>query len=426
MADIDQHRLTNPHESLVTAREAAEILGVKLATLYAYVSRGLLGSTPADEGRSRLYARSEVEALRARRNARTRGGPTAGAALRWGDPVLDSSITEMTPHGPVYRGRPALALVERDVAFESVAELLWTGPLPARRAAWPRGPSATSLASLAGLVPEGATPLSAISLFLAATAARDHGRYDTRPETVLARARALVPGMAASLALVLAPRRIAAALRARSVAETVVLAAGRRPDASSLRDVNRALVLCADHELNVSAFAARVVASAKADLYACLQAALAALSGPLHGGFLERIEAVAAEIDRPERAARVVYERTRRGDGVPGFFHPLYPDGDPRARPLLDAARRLGARSPRVQALLALVDAMREAGLGAPTIDVGLAALGAALGLPPGSAVGIFAVGRSAGWIAHVIEQYEARFLIRPRARYVTRARRAR
>jgi citrate synthase len=133
---------------------------------------------------------------------------------------------------------------------------------------------------------------------------------------------------------------------------------------------------------------------------------------------VERVEALVAETASAERARQVVHERARRGELVPGFGHPLYPHGDPRAEPLLDAARAFSGRKPAVRTLFALIEAMRESGRPAPTIDAGLVAVSAALGMPRGFGVALFAVGRTAGWVAHVLEQYEAGFLIRPRALY--------
>ena len=160
-------------------------------------------------------------------------------------------------------------------------------------------------------------------------------------------------------------------------------------------------------------------ASAGADLYACVSAGLAALSGPRHGGIADRIEALVGEVARPERARDVVQARTRRGEELPGFGHPLYPAGDPRGALLLAAAAAHAPRSPRLRTIAALVDAMRDAGRDPPTLDIGLAAVGAALGLEPRTHVALFAVGRAAGWLAHTFEQRAANFLLRPRARYV-------
>jgi citrate synthase len=184
------------------------------------------------------------------------------------------------------------------------------------------------------------------------------------------------------------------------------------------RALDAALVLMADHELNASTFAARIAASAGADLYACVSAALATLSGPRHGGASLRVEAFADEVGSPPRAADVVRSRLQRGDPLPGFGHRLYPDGDPRGGHLISAARRLPGRSARLRTLLALADAVRSQGGEPPNSDLGLVALTSALGLPAGAAPAIFALGRCAGWIAHVLEQRADPRLLRPRARY--------
>jgi citrate synthase len=399
----------------LTASEAARFLGVKRPTLYAYVSRGLVRSRARGEGRERQYLRSDLAKLKAARRGRAPAGGVSGA-LHWGEPVLESSITRITADGPLYRGRLATELARANRPFEAVAELLWCGALPERTPAWRCAGLGVPARRLASFLDETSSPLSALSLLLGGLGARDSGRFDPSPQSVLQRARTLVRRMAASLALPGAAERVPAALAASGVAAAVAMAARGSRDPDLVRVIDQALVLVADHELNVSAFAARVAASAGADLYASLAAALAALSGPKHGGFVERVEALVAETGSPERARQVVHERARRGELIPGFGHPLYPQGDPRAEPLLEAARALSARKPAVRTLFALIEAMRESGRPAPTIDTGLVAVSAALGMPRGFGVALFAVGRTAGWVAHVLEQYEAGFLIRPRA----------
>jgi len=252
-----------------------------------------------------------------------------------------------------------------------------------------------------------------------ALALADPARHGVSNEAQLGRARLLLRGLAASLALPDRPERAQQALRAETVARSVLVAFGQRPRRDAERALDRTLVLCADHELNPSTFAARVAASTGADLYACVSAALAALSGPLHGGACDRVETLVAEAGPAARAGKALDERLRRGDAVPGFGHPLYPRGDPRARLLLRTAQALRSRSPELKTLLAIVDAMSGRGREAPTLDAGLVAVAAALGLPRGAAVGLFAVGRTAGWIAHALEQQAAGFVLRPRARYV-------
>jgi citrate synthase len=424
---VDQRRFDNQpiasaaaeSSAFVSGQDAAKLLGVKRETLYAYASRGLVRSEPgAGKGRERRYHRDDLERLKARHDARAGHGPVAAAALRWGEPVLESALTAIDARGPRYRGRPAIELAEA-VPFESVAELLWTGVLPEPARLWPSSPIGVRLGPIASLVPEGVAPMTALGLAIPALAAADPDRLGGGLDEEIRRARVLVRRMAALAGLPGGVSRVKAAIEEPSVARVLLVALGARPGARSEQAMNRALVLLADHELNASSFTARVAASAGADLYACVSAGLATLSGPRHGGLVPRVEALVAEAGRPERARAVIQDRARRGEEIPGFGHPLYPEGDPRARPLLDAAAGLAPKNAALQTLLALVEAMREAGRPAPTVDVGLAAITCSLALPRGSGTALFAVGRTAGWIAHAFEQRAAGFLLRPRARYI-------
>jgi len=422
MDDIDQRRLSNQYKESLSAREAATFLDVKLATLYAYASRGLVRSVPGGKGRARQYLKADLERLRARRDARSGHGPVAANALQWGEPVMDTAITAIDPEaGPVYRGRSAVELAAAETPFEAVAELLWTGELPTAPAEWIAQDFPMSVAGLRRLLPDDLQPLPALSTVVPLLASWDPGRFAVRSEAIAPRARILIRRLAAALALGRRKQGFADAFEGGSVAHAVSAALGSQAGDDGISAINRALVLCADHELNASAFAARVAASTGADIYACVGAALAALSGPRHGGAASRVEALVNEIARPEDVERVINERASRGEPVEGFGHPLYPDGDPRGQMLVTLARDVAPQSRPVRTCLALVDAMERRGRGGATIDVGLVALSSALGLSSGSAVGIFAVGRCAGWVAHAKEQYEAGYLVRPRARYLVR-----
>ena len=175
--------------------------------------------------------------------------------------------------------------------------------------------------------------------------------------------------------------------------------------------IRRTLVLLADHELNPSAFAARVAASTGASLAAATLAGLATLSGPLHGGMGARVRglAAAAALEGPRQ---VVAARLAHWTPPPGFGHPLYPDGDPRAQALLKSFQ---ISLP----LAALREAVEDATGARETIDFALAALTKALNLPEDAPFILFAVARSAGWLAHALEQAREGTPIRPRARYV-------
>ena len=252
-------------------------------------------------------------------------------------------------------------------------------------------------------------------------------RHGVRPEVEAARARGLVAEAAALCGMAGASggwgRVEAARAAGPSVARRLARAAGASDDEVA-RALDGALILCGDHGLNVSSFTARTIASAGSDLYACLQGALAAMGGPLHGGATERVEALVATLASSARGVEgELGEKLRRGDPVPGFGHTLYPQGDPRATVLLRWAEARqgwpGVDGAALQAALELVEVMEAAGQPRPNLDVGLVSLRAALGLPRGFALAIFAVGRVAGWTAHVLEQRASDHLIRPRARYV-------
>jgi len=162
---------------------------------------------------------------------------------------------------------------------------------------------------------------------------------------------------------------------------------------------------------------ARCVASTGATPYAVVSAALGALSGRRHGGASARAEALFTEIARGGDPMAVMAGRLSRGEDLPAFGQFLYPNGDPRAAAILDAVVRIvpGTRN--------LIEAAATAGTRLtgrhPNVDFALAAVATGLGLPQSSALALFVVGRTVGWIAHAIEQYESGILIRPRARYV-------
>lgn len=402
----------------IHARAAAELLGVKRETLYVYVSRGLVRSIPAPgSARARLYHREDLTRLRSRASARRGHVGAAASALRFGEPVLDTAVGTVDLTGPVYRGRSALALEEASTRFEEVCELLWDGQYVFRV----QGQPTTLPPSLDGLprtVGSEARPFDAMLLAAASLAASDRA-FDASRGATLRRAGVVIRALVAATAAPASRAAMASSFEERGVAEALLVALGARATPRAVRALDGALVLSADHELNASTFAARVAASAGASLPSCLVAALATLSGSLHGAATARVEALLDEIRHPERALEVVRARLVRGEGVPGFGHPLYPEGDPRGARLIERARALAPRSRTTRTVAALTTAMDLLAGERPTLDVGLVALASALGLRRGSALVVFAVGRLAGWIAHVLEQRQAGFILRPRARYV-------
>jgi citrate synthase len=363
--------------------------------------------------------------MQTKRDARRGDAPIAAGAMNWGQPVLDSSITEIRDDAPYYRGRSSVDLVELGHSFESVAELLWTGILPKVSPVWTENPeSVAGLGQLgkrfAKLLRSAEHPLDVLMAIVPTLALGDDRRLARTETTELSIARSLIPQMAAALALPSSRRLAAEALEKTTIAKSLLTVWGLTPNRRRSRAVDRALVLVADHELNVSTFAARIAASADADLYACISSALGAFSGPRHGEACDQIEALVDQIGSAELAPSTVRDRLRRGEGIPGLGgHPLYPSGDPRGTALLEWAEAQPDRPARYQTLIALLDATALVDPTPPSLDCGLVALCFSLGLPRGAPSALFAIGRVAGWVAHVREQREARALLRPRARFV-------
>ena len=401
------------------ARAAAELLGVKRATLYAYVSRGLLKALPGT-GRESRYLRAEVERLRTRAVARS--GPATGAAgaLGFGDPVMDTAITAITPRGPVYRGQAALDLAGGGVTFEATVELLWRGVAEADDELWRGAAPLLDLGIESLWLPDGAAATDAIRLTLALVDGKRPPMGPRAESMERADARRIIRLLASAAGTARDPAAAQAAAEAPSVAAALATSFGVAASEQVVAALDQALVLAADHELNVSTFTARVVASTGAELTACLVAAAAALSGPLHGGMCSRVEGLLDEALTLGAAVDVLARRHARGEAIPGFGHPRYPGGDPRGTALLALARAVhGGADPATAAALGIAEGMARGGQPGPRLDYGLVALACALGLPRGSALAIFTVARAAGWVAHVLEQRGQGALLRPTARYV-------
>jgi citrate synthase len=393
----------------LTAGEAAAQLGVSLPTLYSYVSRGMVRSEAAEGGRrSRRYRAEDVRALRERKERRRDPEAVAEGALRWGAPVLESGITLVDGGRLFYRGRDVEGLAA-GCSIEEVAALIWAGDTRLAAEIFPGGTGATSprvrktLRTLGGL-----PPVEVFQALLPVASAEDPVGYDLRPAGVVGTGAKVLRLMAGVVGGAGAGGTAEALRRGWCPGE---------PGGAALLDA--ALVLCADHELPVSTFAARCVASAGATPYAVVQAGLAALGGTRHGGQVELAEAFLDEVAAAGDARKVIAGRLRRGDGIPGFGHQLYPGGDPRGAALLRLTAESLPESPAVGLSGAVVEEVRGLTGGLPTVDLALATLARALGLPAGGAVALFAVGRTVGWIGHAIEQYASNTLIRPRARYV-------
>jgi citrate synthase len=413
----------------INAAEAAERLGVKPATLYAYVSRGLLRPRRGDDGRSSLFDPAEIEHLT------DKGRPRRAAGT--GDFVIESALTEVSDGRLRYRGMEVTKLALWR-PFEEVAGWLWTGSLGKAGAAepWQATPEAIAAGTKAqAALPEGTLPLDRLKVIVPAMSATDPMRLHLDPPAVIVAGRNIVAGMVDCLP---EPGSAAASLSgapAARIADGGI--AGRfwykicpkRPDPGLVGALRAALALLADHELAASTFAARVAASVRADPYAVIATGLGALGGTMHdnglhsgmpkGGASLAAEAMLASAREPSDAARVVGDQLRRGERIPGFGDFVHSSGDPRAALLLDLIRKAAPRSSRYAVVSAVVAEVRRRSLPEPNIDFALAALGYVAGMVPGAGEAIFAVARSAGWIAHAMEEYAKNAPFRPRAVYI-------
>ena len=370
----------------LNARDAAAWLGVKLDTLYAYVSRGLLRSVAVPGSRERHYRRQDIETFLA-----SRGSGRAGADQR-GEPAMpaiDSAISLIESGRLYYRGRDAVRLSD-SATLEEVAALLWGAELQ------PAADRSGGADSVAGSPPALGDLIARCQIRLAMMAADSPPLIDIARPALLGAGERILREILGCLTEAAPPVSLPAHRQLANYWRLGDTGAGL---------VRRCLVLIADHELNTSTLTARCVASTGAPLAAVVSAALGALSGPRHGGAATRVEAMFRAESAGGDPFMAVASRLARREELPGIGQPLYPDGDPRAVAILYA---LSLTVPQARRLVGH----------RPNVDFALAAVATALGLPPGAALGLFVVGRTVGWIAHAIEQYDSGIPIRPRARY--------
>ncbi len=398
---------------LLTAAEAARRLGVKPATLYAYVSRGVLSRGKAADGRASLFHADEIERLARRGRPRRPPG--------FADITVESAITEIAGDRLRFRGLDVARLaVSR--TFEEVAELLWTGELRSAREAWQARPAALAAGRAAqAALPARTLPLERLQVIVPAMAATDPLRLQLDPAAVTAAGRSIIAGMVDCL-----PSPGTSGPGTSGPGEPVAerlwsRLCDRRASPALLRAVSAALVLLADHELAASTLAARAAASVRADPYAVVGTGLGAVSGALHGGASLGAETLMAAASGPDDVPRVVAELLRRGEKVPGFGHFVYRGGDPRATVLLDLVRGAAPKSGQLAVADAVLAEVRQKTLPEPNIDFAIATLARVAGMVRGAGEAIFAVARTAGWIAHALEAYAGPGPLRPRAVYTGR-----
>lgn len=394
---------TRPYSTeLLSADETARRLGISKATLYAYVSRGMLSAlSDPDDPRASRYSSFEVEQLGRRRGQGRKAELQIPGTMTQGQQVLDSAITGIVEGQLVYRGRQATALAAEGASLEDVARLLWQfeasdpfdGPVPDLGDAWAHSVTHTAdwpltdrvlarwAAALRGLhgpawLPDGEPLARACGQHLRAAIACFIGEPPTSQGTHLQ--------LAAHWGL---PEGAAGLLR-------------------------QALVLAADHEMNLIALASRQLASVGATLGASLMGALCYVGAAFNGGDCARVEALWDEVMAQPDEAAGLSARLDRGETLPGFDHLYYPAGDPRAVALLALVEQWGAPVPMVAAVERLTGWK-------PSLDFGLVALRRALAAPREAATVLLMAPRCAGFIAHALEQRRSGERMWVRSRYV-------
>ncbi len=392
--------------ALLTAQQTASRLGVKLNTVYAYVSRGLLESHEDADRTSRFDSR-QVEQL-----AR-RGRPRLASQESSINLLIETGLSSLSESGVVYRGHRVSDLVEHH-SFEEVADLLWTGTLAAsNHRPWPSNP----------VGPFDLPADQQVRVICALTTPTTLRWHAPEAATVATEARELIATVVDSLVMLGEPSSLRLPVGDRRLHRTIAsrlwprLTAMRvTPD--KLKMLNTALIVMADHELATSTFAVRVAASTLASPSAAVLAGLGAMQGSLHGGASRLVRELLIDADQ-RGAAVAVQARLQSKDRIAGFGHRVYAGTDPRATLMLDLMRRTMPRH-RSMVLAEDIIAVTEAKIGKhPNIDLALAVFELAMDMQPHSAETIFTVARMAGWMGHAIEEYsEPPLRFRARAHY--------
>lgn len=379
----------------LTTAEAAARLGVKPATLYAYVSRGLVHREMDLDGRSSRFDPAEIDRLR----DKTRRTATGELAT-----VVATRLTRIAPDGHRYRGRSAVAAATAGDRFETVADALWADDGP-----WPAMPAD------AAVEPPPMAPLDRFRIAVARGSARNPMRNDLDPAAVADAGRRCIVAMVASL-----PARRPVDDGGSLGAHLWARLTDADPEPARLAALDAALVLLADHGLAASTFAVRIAASVRADPYSAVSAGLGALGGQLHGAASAAVHRLLARAAATS-ATQAVGELLATGADLPGCGHGVYQGVDPRDVALGGLVDRAWSGDERLDVLAAVRAALVGRGERFANVDTALGSFTWLAGADAPAGEAIFAVARTAGWLAHAIEEYaETPLRFRPEARYVT------
>ena len=386
----------------LTAAEAAARLGVKRATLYAYVSRGLIHRRVAMDGRTSIFDSQEVESFRSGRRRRTDGQL---------DAVLTTALTRVDDHSLTIRGENLVELVKGGASYEAIVELLWGG-----RATWDLDPDARkAVQQVQSALPVSSSSLDRLRATVATMSAIDPLRFDLTPGAVHIAGSALLEALVVGLPL-----------RGRDQSSGGLSdmlwprLTSRRPTAATRDALNAAMALLVDHGLAASTFGVRIAASVRGDPYSIASTGLGVVGGTLHGAASRGVHDLLENAYETRDIAGSAGETYRRQGANPGFGHTVYRVADPRYVALMVRIEAAWERHSRLETVRAVRAYIEERTGAIPNVDLALGSLTWLADMDPDAGEAIFAIARTAGWIAHAVEEYDEEPLrFRPRARYV-------
>lgn len=382
-------------DELLTAAEAAARLGIKRESIYAYVSRGVLERVR--EGRASFFRAADVERLL--RDGRRPSLHEFGKTSRL------STLTDGELH---YRGTPAAELSDR--SFESVAQFLWSGRW-SEDDRWQANPElVTTARAVTAKLADAAIASDLFQVVLATVTAADPFRAGFSTRSAAHTAGSLLQTLVEAM-----PQRSATADGSMAGVLWSRLST-LDPTPKHLQLLNAALVMLADHGLSASTYAAQIAASARADLYGVLAVGLGVGSGAIVGTSATAIESMLASFVNADDQKFALSARLRDEERLPGFGHPMHPNGDSRATVLLELLAPFASRNVKLQRAFEVVSLLRQRRLPAPNAYLALGMISNSFEMEPGSSEVIFVVARSAGWIAHAIDEYETGTIRRMRA----------
>lgn len=406
--------MTRSSEPLTTA-EVADILGVKRQTIYAYVSRGILHRRVALDGRTSLFDRAEVEELRLGRRSAHEG------ELRT---ILATALTHIADDALSIRGQDVVELVSGGASFVDLVDLTLGATAGD---GWPEWDGAATDGQLPDRL-ETADPsslLEQLRILVAVAAATDPLRHDLDPRGVRAAGRRIITTMATGLrhrGSWPPGGRVVEVEGGDPLGLTACLwqqLTDQAPDQERLRAVDTGLALLVDHGLATSTVAARMAASVRADPYSVVIAGLGVLGGPLHGrasGAVHELYESAGQ----QGAAGALGVLQRRGLPVPGLGHAVYRQQDPRYGALMERIVAAWGGDPRLGVVFEVRDLLAARTDKIPNVDLAVGALTYVAGMPATAGEVLFSVGRTAGWLAHALEEYGERPLrFRTRGHYI-------